>query len=142
MLVPEIVLMELSPDFGRSEPDPEIQDILRNSTGVNLGLRYLSGATAFDLLLAPPPEADLASRIVWFDAYVTNVDRTPYNVNMLIWEKQLWLFDHGACLYFHHDWRSDWENRSQALFPAYTRPHADLASQCVRRKPMPQCTPY
>lgn len=101
--VPEIVLIELEPLFGRSEPNAEIQDLLQASVGLNLGLRYLSGSLAFDPLVEPP-DASLASAIVWFDAYVTNVDRTPRNVNMLVWQEALWLIDHGAALYFHHAW--------------------------------------
>ena len=113
--VPELALIELDSSVGRSEPDPEIQDLLRGSVGLNLGLRYLPNAHAFNLLLAPPPDAALASQIVWFDAYVTNVDRTPRNVNMLIWEEGLWLIDHGASLYFHHNWNNYLE-RSRNTF--------------------------
>ena len=114
--VPEIVFIELDPTLGRSEPDPEIQDLLRASAGLNLGLRYLSNALAFNPLLQPPPDPDLASAIVWFDAYVTNVDRTPRNVNLLLWGEGLWLIDHGAALYFHHNW-TDYLARSQTAFP-------------------------
>jgi hypothetical protein len=114
--VPEIVFMELDPMMGRSEPDAEIQDLLQASAGrLNLGLRSLPHAFSFNLLLKPPPDPDLASQIVWFDAYVTNVDRTPRNVNLLIWEDRLWLIDHGASLYFHHDWEN--YPRSQNPFP-------------------------
>jgi hypothetical protein len=114
--IPEIVFMELVPSLGRSEPNPEIQDLLRASIGLNLGLRYLPHAFDFNLLLKPPPDPDLASQIVWFDAYVTNVDRTPRNVNMLLWEEKLWLIDHGASLYFHHSW-DDYLTRSRTPFP-------------------------
>jgi hypothetical protein len=114
--VPEIVFVELVPTLGRSEPDPEIQDLLRASIGLNLGLRYLPHAFDFNLLLKPPPDPELASQIVWFDAYITNVDRTPRNVNLLLWEEQLWLIDHGASLYFHHSW-DDYLNRSRTPFP-------------------------
>lgn len=99
--VPEIVLVELDVDLARTEPDPEIQDLIRASGGTNLGLDYLSGALAFDPL-ADKTDADLASRIVWFDALVTNLDRTARNTNMLVWHRKLWLIDHGAALYFHH----------------------------------------
>ncbi len=102
--IPELAFIELDPALGRSEPHPEIQDILRASAGLNLGLRYLPHALSFNLLLAPPPDVKLASQIVWFDALVTNVDRTPKNVNMLICKGQLWLIDHGSSLYFHHNW--------------------------------------
>lgn len=101
--VPEIVLVRLDPDLGRSEPDPEIQDLLKASVGLNLALDYLPGSLGFDPLVEPPSE-DLASRIVWFDALVTNVDRTPRNTNLLVWHGRLWLIDHGASLYFHHNW--------------------------------------
>jgi hypothetical protein len=103
LLVPEIVLAYLSPELGRSEPDPEIQDLLQRSTGLNLALDYLPGSLGFDPLVEPP-DSGLASRIVWFDALVTNVDRTPRNTNLLVWHDRLWLIDHGASLYFHHNW--------------------------------------
>ena len=104
--VPELVLIELHAELARGERHEEIQDLLKASIGLNLGLQYLPSAFAYNPLLQPPPDAELASDIVWFDAYVTNVDRTPRNVNMLIWEEHLWLIDHGAALYFHHDWNN------------------------------------
>jgi hypothetical protein len=114
--VPEIVLIELDPALGQSEPDPEIQIPLRASAGLNLGMDYLPGSLGYDpLLLKPDPE--LASAIVWFDAFITNVDRTARNTNMLIWHKNLWLIDHGAALYFHHTW-NDYLARSRSPFPA------------------------
>jgi hypothetical protein len=103
--VPEIVFVELDPDLARTEPDPEIQDLIRASAGLNLALDYLPGSVSFDAV-AQKPDADLASSIVWFDAYVTNLDRTPRNTNMLVWHRQLWLIDHGAALYFHHTWNN------------------------------------
>ena len=103
LLVPEVVLAYLVPELGRSEPDPEIQDLLKRSTGLNLALDYLPGSLGFDPLVGPP-DSNLASRIVWFDALVTNVDRTPRNTNLLVWHDRLWLIDHGASLYFHHNW--------------------------------------
>ena len=102
-LVPELVFVSLDPEIAKTEPDPEIQDLIRASGGVNLGLDYLPGSVMFDPV-AEKPDPDLASRIVWFDAYVTNVDRTPRNANMLMWHRKLWLIDHGAALYFHHSW--------------------------------------
>ncbi len=99
--VPEIVFIELDVDLARTEPDPEIQDLIRASGGLNLGLDYLSGALAYDPV-AFDVDADLASRIVWFDALVTNLDRTARNTNLLVWHRRLWLIDHGAALYFHH----------------------------------------
>jgi hypothetical protein len=100
--VPEIVFVELDPVLGRSEPDFEIQALIKASGGLNLGLDFLPGALAFDPLDARKLDPFLASCIVWFDAYVTNVDRTPRNTNMLLWHKRLMLIDHGAALYFHH----------------------------------------
>jgi hypothetical protein len=102
LAVPEIVLLCLDPQFGRTEGDPEIQALLQASAGINLGLRYLPKAFAFSPLLRPAPDRGLASAIVWFDAYITNVDRTPRNTNLLLWNGALWLIDHGAALYFHH----------------------------------------
>jgi hypothetical protein len=113
--VPEIVFVELDPELARTEPDPEIQALIRASAGLNLALDYLPGAVTFDPI-AEKPDADLASAVVWFDAYVTNVDRTPRNTNMLIWHRRLWLIDHGATLYFHHTW-NDYLERSRAPFP-------------------------
>lgn len=103
--VPEIVFVNLDPAFGRTEPDEEIQDLLRASEGLNLALHYLSGAITFDPLVTTL-DPKLASQIVWFDCLVTNVDRTPRNTNMLIWHKELWLIDHGATFYFHHSWQN------------------------------------
>lgn len=104
--IPELVLLQLEAGFGLNEPHEEIQDLIKASVGLNLGVRYLPSAFAYNPLMEPPPAADFASEIVWFDAYVTNVDRTPRNVNMLICEDKLWLIDHGAALYFHHDWNN------------------------------------
>jgi len=123
--VPEIVLIELDPDLGPSEPDFEIHDLLAASVGLNLGLRYLPNAFGFNLLLQPPPDAGLASAIVWFDAYVTNIDRTPRNVNILIWQGDLWLIDHGSCLFFHYNWEGYLE-RSRTPFP-YIKDHTLLS---------------
>jgi len=103
--VPEIVFACLDPAFGRSEPDEEIQDLLKASVGLNLGLHYLSGAITFDPVVTTV-DAKLASKIVWLDCFITNVDRTARNTNMLMWNKQLWLIDQGACLYFHHSWQN------------------------------------
>jgi hypothetical protein len=113
--VPEIVFVDLDPELARTEPDPEIQDLIRASAGLNLALDYLPGAVMFDPV-AEKPDADLASSIVWFDAYVTNVDRTSRNTNMLIWHRRLWLIDHGAALYFHHA-RNTYVERSRDTFP-------------------------
>ncbi len=112
--VPEIVLMELDGELARTEPDPEIQDLIRASAGLNLALDYLPGSVTFDPL-AEQPDTLLASRIVWFDALVTNIDRTARNANMLVWHRRLWLIDHGAALYFHHA-EGDWLARSGNAF--------------------------
>jgi hypothetical protein len=116
LLVPEIVLVNLDPELARAEPDPEIQDLIRASAGLNLALDYLPGSLGFDPLV-DPPGPELASRILWFDAFVTNVDRTPRNPNLLTWHGRLWLIDHGASLYFHHAWR-DWRAASKRPFTA------------------------
>ena len=120
LLVPEVVLAHLAPELGRSEPDPEIQDLLKRSAGLNLALDYLPGSLGFDPLVEPP-DSGLASRIVWFDALVTNVDRTPRNTNLLVWHGRLWLIDHGAALYFHHNWPA---RDGKALEDAGGRPFA------------------
>jgi len=102
--IPELTLIDVPESFGKSEPDPEIQDLLRASHGINFGMRYLDGAFNFDVSaageLVPP---DLAARIVWFDAFLSNPDRTHRNPNLLIWNREPWLIDHGATLYVHHD---------------------------------------
>jgi HipA-like protein len=101
--VPELVLAELDPRIGVSEPDPEIQDLLRASEGVNLGVDFLPGSFGFDPL-GWTAEPEFASRVLWFDALVQNVDRTWRNPNLLVWHRNIWLIDHGAALYFHHNW--------------------------------------
>src|ERR1700727_2367638 len=101
--IPEIVFVELPAELARTEPDPEIQSLIRASAGLNIALDYLPGSVTFDPLVAVPDE-HLASSIVWFDSLVCNVDRTVRNVNMLMWHRRLWLIDHGAALYFHHAW--------------------------------------
>jgi hypothetical protein len=120
LLVPEIVLARLDPELGRTEPDPEIQDLIKASPGLNLALDYLPGSLGFDPLVEPPGPA-LASRIVWFDALVTNVDRSPRNTNLLVWHNRLWLIDHGASLYFHHNWP---DRKGSALKVASKRPYS------------------
>jgi hypothetical protein len=113
--LPEIVFVELDPELARTEPDAEIQDLLRASGGLNLALDYLPGAVTFDPLAYRPP-AGLASRIVWFDAFASNVDRTARNSNLMVWHEKLWLIDHGAALYFHHQWEG-YLARSRNPFP-------------------------
>ncbi|MBK5258905.1 MAG: aminotransferase class I and II [Thermoanaerobaculia bacterium] len=124
--VPEIVFAELDPRMGKTEPDPEIQDLLRNSEGINLALDYLPGSIAFDPVVAMPIDGNprLASQIVWFDALVTNVDRTARNTNLLVWHRDLWMIDHGATLIFHHTW-DDYLSRGRAPF-AQIRDHVLL----------------
>jgi HipA-like protein len=104
--VPEIVFIELDPALGRNEPDYEVRSLILGSAGRNLGIDFLPGALPYSAAAPPPLDADLASSIVWLDAYITNIDRTARNTNMLIWNKRLWLIDHGASLYFHHTWAS------------------------------------
>jgi hypothetical protein len=116
--VPELVLVDLPPPFGRSEPDPEIQDLLRASHGLNVGLRYLDGAFNFDPTAAGDViTPEFASRLVWLDALVTNPDRTHRNPNLLVWRRGPWLIDHGAALYVHHDWASAGPDRVRGPFP-------------------------
>ncbi|TCK84757.1 HipA family kinase [Albibacterium bauzanense] len=112
--VPEIVFANLDEAFGRTEGDEEIQDLLKASIGLNLALHYLSGAITFDPLVAKV-DSLLASKIVWLDALITNVDRTARNTNMLFWKNELWLIDHGAALYFHHSWQN-WQEQAMRPF--------------------------
>ena len=125
--IPELALVDIPEAFGKSEPDPEIQDLLRASHGVNFGMRYLDGAFNFDGsaagdLISP----ELAASIVWFDAFVTNPDRTHRNPNLLIWNRLPWLIDHGAALYAHHDWGSVDAERTRTPF-LLIRSHVLLA---------------
>ena len=113
--VPEIVFIELPSDLARTEPDAEIQSLIGASAGLNLALDYLPGSVTFDPLVFQP-DAGLASAIVWFDAFVCNVDRTARNVNMLMWHRRLWLIDHGAALYFHHAWTNG-DRHARSPFP-------------------------
>jgi hypothetical protein len=112
--LPEIVFANLDTAFGRTEPDEEIQDLLKSSVGTNLGLHYLSGTITFDPAVTKI-NSKLASQIVWLDTLITNVDRTARNTNMLIWHKELWLIDHGAALYFHHSWQN-WKEHAVKTF--------------------------
>ena len=112
--MPELVYANLDEAFGRSEADEEIQDLLQGSQGLNLALHFLSGAITFDPVVTVV-DAKLASQIVWLDAFITNVDRTFRNTNMLIWHKELWLIDHGASFYFHHSW-TNWEKHAKSPF--------------------------
>jgi hypothetical protein len=115
--VPEIVLMELDGAIGRNEPDWEIRQLLEASIGLNLALDFLPGSVMFDPAAGDRAAAGLASAVVWFDAFVTNVDRTARNPNILVWHKSPYLIDHGAALYFHHDWK-DPAASARTRFPA------------------------
>jgi len=113
--VPELVFVQLDEAFGQTEGDEEIQDLLQGSRGLNLGLHFLSGALTYDPVTTKV-DGLTASKIVWMDAFLTNVDRTVRNTNMLMWHKELWLIDHGATLYFHHTW-INWEKQALSPFP-------------------------
>jgi hypothetical protein len=115
--VPELVLVELDPEIGRAEPDSEIQHLLRGSPGLNLGMDFLPGALAYGPEGNAAPPGELAADVVWFDALVTNVDRTPRNPNLLLWHGRLWLIDHGAALYAHHG-AADPVEQAARPFPA------------------------
>jgi len=112
--LPELVFANLDESFGRTEPDEEIQDLLQASKGLNLALHFLSGALAFDPVVTKV-DAKLASQIVWLDSLITNVDRTVKNTNMLVWNKELWLIDHGSSLYFQYTW-TNWQTKATAPF--------------------------
>jgi len=129
LAVPQLVLIDIPDSFGQSEPDPEIQDLLRASHGMNIGMRYLDGAFNFDVSAAGElVSPERAAQIVWLDAFVTNPDRTHRNPNILVWERQPWLIDHGAALYAQHDWPAVDEIRTRAPFP-HIRSHV-LLGQC------------
>ena len=128
--VPEIVFASLDGDLARTEPDPEIHALIHDSAGLNLALDYLPGSVSYDPLVhRMTPE--LAARIVWFDAYVSNVDRTARNTNMLMWHRQPWLIDHGASLYFHHSpgWHAEPERARS--------PFAGIKDHVLLRKSAP-----
>ena len=138
--VPRPAIVLLADGFGRSEPNPEIQDILRGSVGANFGLAYLPGALAFDPAADSDVPPELAASIVWFDALLSNVDRTARNTNLLLWHQQLWMIDHGAALFFHHRW-DGWDERIHSPFPQI-RDHVlllfadDLAAADARLRPL------
>ncbi|MDZ7726979.1 MAG: HipA family kinase [Dehalococcoidia bacterium] len=102
--IPELVFVDLDAELGRNEPDPEIQQLVMEGAGLNLGMDYLPGALGFDPVTLDAFSRELAAKTVWFDAFVTNVDRTPRNPNILLWHREPWLIDHGASFYFHHSW--------------------------------------
>lgn len=113
--VPELVFMQLDDSFSKTEPDEEIQDLLKFSVGLNLGLHFLSGAITYDPLVSPADSMS-ASKVVLLDSIITNIDRTAKNTNLLHWKNELWLIDHGASLYFHHNW-SNWQSHLGRSFP-------------------------
>ena len=113
--VPELVFMHLDDSFSKMEPDEEIQDLLKFSVGLNLGLHYLSGAITYDPLV-PKVDGLTASKVVLLDGMITNIDRTVKNTNLLNWHQELWLIDHGASFYFHHNW-PQWESHLPRTFP-------------------------
>ncbi len=127
--IPELVFISLDADLARTEPDPEIQELIRASAGLNIALDYLPGSVMFDPV-AVKPNAQLASEIVWFDAFVSNVDRMPNNTNMLMWHRGLQLIDHGAALYFHHAW-----DNAIALRARPVRSHQGSRAAAVRERP-------
>lgn len=143
--IPEIVFLEVPVELGRNEPDPEIRDLLKASVGLNLALDYLPGSMNYDPLVSRAVRqiSGLASRIVWFDALVTNIDRTARNTNLLVWHARPYLIDHGAALYFHHSWENFLE-RAQTPFPAIKDhvllPLAD-AIESADKELAPQLTP-
>ncbi|HEY0780592.1 MAG TPA: HipA family kinase, partial [Gemmatirosa sp.] len=131
--VPALATVDLPAEFGRIERDPEIQELLRRSEGVNVGLRYLDGAFNFDPLAAGDLiDAEFAARVVWLDAYTMNPDRSARNPNLMIWERRPWLIDHGAALYVQHDWRGVDAARALAPFPL-VRQHVLLAASADLR---------
>jgi hypothetical protein len=117
LAVPELVLIDVDPALGRNEPDQEVRELLLASAGLNLALDYLPGSIMFDAAAKTVIDPKVASTAVWFDAFVTNVDRTARNPNLLWWHKALYFIDHGASLYFHHDWRN-LEAKALSSFPA------------------------
>ena len=138
--VPELVFIEVDSALGRNEPDEEIRDLLNASVGLNVGLDYLPGSVMFDPAAGDRAAAELASAAVWFDAFITNVDRTARNPNLLYWHKTLYFIDHGAALYFHHNWQ-DTSRIAAARFPAI-REHvllpwaAEIGEADERLRPM------
>jgi hypothetical protein len=115
--VPELVLASLDPALGRAEPDPEIQELIEASGGLNLGVDFLPGSLGFDAPAARDLDPAMAADVVWFDALCMNVDRTPRNPNLLVWHRRVWLIDHGAAIYVHHAWE-DPRSEARRAFPA------------------------
>ena len=129
--VPELVFMNLVDTFSQAEPDEEIQDLLKFSVGLNLGLHYLSGSITFDPLVSKAPPI-IASKVVVLDSLISNIDRTPKNANLLFWHNELWVIDNGASFYFHHKWE-DWENHLTRTFP-FIKDHVLLQQATVLKE--------
>jgi hypothetical protein len=128
--IPELVFARLDRELARTEPDPEIHALIHDSAGLNIALDYLPGSVNFDPVAHSTP-AEFASRVVWFDAFVSNVDRTPRNTNMLMWHRAPWLIDHGSSLYFHHSpgWSSDAARARDPFAPIKSHVLLHLASR-------------
>ncbi|WP_339885652.1 HipA family kinase [Polaribacter vadi] len=126
--VPELVFMHLDDSFSKTEPDEEIQDLLKFSVGLNLGLHYLSSAITYDPLVSKV-DAFTASKVVILDSLISNIDRTAKNTNLLNWNDELWVIDNGASFYFHHNWQT-WENHLTRTFPLI-KDHVLLAKATV-----------
>jgi hypothetical protein len=130
---PDLALIDLAEEFGRSEPDPEIQDLLRASHGTNIGGRFLDGAFNYDPTAAAEfIDPAFAARVVWLDAFVTNVDRTHRNPNLMIWDRKPWLIDHGAALYAHHNWATLDDARTRTSFPLISQHVLLTSSEDIR----------
>ena len=125
--VPELVFMNLDDSFSKTEPDEEIQDLLKFSVGLNMGLHFLSSAITYDPVAASVDSAT-ASKVVLLDSVISNIDRTAKNTNLLIWNKELWLIDHGASFYFHHNWDT-WQDHLTRTFPL-VKTHVLFAKPC------------
>ncbi len=124
--VPDLVVVELDPEIGRREPDQEVQELLRASSGTNLGLDFLPGSVGYDGVGWRPP-GDEAARVFWLDAFTANIDRTWRNPNLLVWHRTLWAIDHGAALVFQHAWPplDAWASRAYDLSEHVLRPVVD-----------------
>lgn len=129
--VPELVRLEVDAALGRNEPDYEIRQLLKGSAGTNLGIDFLPGSVTFDPAVGPGPAAAFASEVVWFDAFVQNVDRTARNANLLQWHKQVWLIDFGAALYFHHSWGQGQEQAPDRAAEAARSPFAAVKAHVL-----------
>lgn len=141
--VPEIVLIELDPALGAAEPDPDVRELIDRSGGTNLGIDFLPGSLGFRPGVGPAPGGALAASVVWFDALVTNPDRSMRNPNILVWHGRQWLIDHGAALFIHHTWR-DVDRHARQPFERsrdhILLPYADAIAEADERL-APELTP-